>query len=283
MEVVIRERFKNDDEEHIQEKLNDSTTPAAETLITYIRQWPMPSRNQALARLLEVDRWNDKGQLMLEVDFKGKTYPPKAPLMLAWESYMYGDQSKQFFPMYSFPNAVKRIPENVTEDWAAEIKELFYDMSRVSFKAVRMIALGKMVKQYGISNPHTYVTWQRMVQEWEDAQKAVDAFVVTRKGWEHLTSVNIQNPKHSAKMSKVFEDILAKADEIIEPSHKAIKEQDRRLYIRQDATGARNHVKSLGKFLKKYGASNEVALHHLNDIINILEGETLANKPLTKE
>ena len=280
LEVIFRERYRSEGEERIQKRLTEVDNPAARTLITYIQQWPMPSRNQALGRLLEVQRWNDSGELVLEVDFKGKTYPPKAPLELAYESYQYGDQRKQYFPMYSFPSALKCIPDNVTEHWEKEIKGMFHDMSFMSLKAIKIIALGKWVKMLGIGNPHTYAGWQRQVSEWEEAQKAIDAFVVNRKGWEYLTSENIQKPIHREEMSKVLEEILFKADEVVEPSFAAIKEQDRRLYIGQDATHARNNVKSLMKFFKKYGEKEDNIFIIIGELIDQTERNNLAKKTI---
>lgn len=279
MKVVIKERWRSTDDKYLKSKLDEATTPAAETLITYIRQWPdqYKSRNQALGRLLECDRWNDKGELVLECDFKGRPYPMELPLDMAYEAYQFGDQRQTFFPMYSFPDGVKRIPENVTEDWADEIKGLFHDINKLTLSAVKIISLGKQVKCYGVNNPHAFAHWDRIVSEWKDAQAAIDAFAATRKGWEYLTIANIQNPKHSEEMSKVITELLAKADEIVEPSVKAIREQDRKMYIGQDATVARNDVKTLRAFFKKYGAveSASEVLETLSNKINNVESVAL--------
>lgn len=279
MIVVLNERYPDPSGEEMKRYLAESTTPTAETLITYIRQWPeqQSSRNQALGRLLECDRWNDRGELTLEANHKGKPYPARLPLAMAYEWYQFGDQRRQFFPAYNFPSALKRIPANATEDWVEEIKGLFNDINRASVSAIKIISLGRCVKMLGVGNPHAYAQWNRQISEWTDAQNAINEFVIAREGWKHLTTENLQNPKHKAAMSTILEDILAKADEIVEPSVNAILEQDRRLSIRQDATGARNKVKGLQGFFKSYG--HEItSLEFLSGMINDVEAHNLGKK-----
>lgn len=276
---ILTDRFRGH-EGDIKRHLDEASTPAAQTLITYIRQWEFGSRNIALGRLIECERWNDKGELVLERDFKGKSYTTKnVPLAMAWERYVYGDQRQQYIPMYSFASSMKRIPKHIEESWAEEIKGLFYDVNHMSVTAFKIISLGKCVKALGVGNPHTFAQWSREVREFKDAQKAIDDFVVTREDWKHLTTESLQNPKHREEMSKVLEDILAKADSAVEPSMKAIREQDRRLYIRQDATHARNDVKSLGKFFKKYSQPEVNALTLIGGMVDDVEAQTLSAKP----
>jgi hypothetical protein len=210
----------------------------------------------------------------LERDFKGKDYPFELPLEEAWERYCYGDQQQQYFPN-SLASRIKAIPENVTEDWAKEIKDLFNDMGKMPFAAVKIIALGKNAKTYGVGNPHGFANWDRMLSEWKETIEEIDKFVVTRKGWEHLTSENLQNPKHREGMSKVLSDILANADAIVEPSFKAIREQSRRDRIREDATHARNEIKELKGFFQKYATPVPNALELVGKIINDVESQTL--------
>jgi hypothetical protein len=233
---------------------------------------------------LECRRWNDKGEIVLETDFKGKQYPIRAPLSLAYESYQYGDQRKQFFPSYSFASAVANIPANITKDWEEEIKGLFCDMGKMPLSAVKSICLGKWIKMLGVNNPHAYAGWEREVSDWQAAQKAIDAFVVARKGWEYLVSTNLQDPKHKREMSNVLEDILAKADAVVAPSMDAIREQDRRLNIRRDATSARNDVTSLKTFFSKYGQPPVTAMTVISNLIDGVEKTTLENgrKPKKK-
>lgn len=269
---ILEERFRNSASE-VKRHLKEASTPAAQTLIKYIRQWEFKSRNVALARLIECDRWNDKGELVLERNFKGKEYSCKMPLAMAWECYVYGDQRTQVVPMYSFANHVKKIPANITKDWAEEVKGLFNDINRMTVGAFKIIDLGKCVKSYGVGNPYTFSEWDRHVSDFKEAQVAIDIFVVPRKGWEYLTTSNLQNPEHGEAMSKILEDILAKADEMVEPSVKAIREQDRKMYIRQDATHARNNVKKLRAFFKKYGPADSCTLAGGANILDSIGGE----------
>ncbi len=276
---ILEKRFR-DNESEVNRHLKEASTPAAQTLITVIRQWEFASRNIALARLLSCDQWTDKGTMVLERDCKGKPYPLKVPLAMAWDWYVYGDLHEQVVPDYGFAGRIKNIPANVTKDWAEQIKELFHDINRMSLATFKTIILGKCVKSYGVSNPHAFTWWDRQVSEFKDAQKAIDAFVVTRKGWEYLTTENLQNPKHAEEISKVLTDILARADELVEPSQKAIEKRDRELYIRQDATRARNDIKTLTSFFKKYGIDNKSAaraLAQLSRVINDAESQTLTN------
>lgn len=277
MLAVIQDRYKEPDQ--VKRYLAEVNNPAAETLITYIRQWPSlhKSRNQALTRLLECDRWNDKGELVLERNHKGKVYPNRLPLDIAYDWYRYGDQTKQVFPMYSFPKAVDRIPKKIQKDWEAEIKELFADINTMSVNAFKLVALGTWVKRYGLTNPHAMAGWDRNVSEFQDAQKAIDAFVVTRKGWEHYRTENMQNPSHKEGLSKVLQDILVKAGEAVEPAIKAITEQDRRMNIRQDAHRAKSQVKSLSKFFASYKQPVPNALELLEGIISDVENQTLTS------
>jgi len=283
MAIVIAERYRNDTQ-MAKRYLKEATTHAAETLITYIRQWPEQhkSRNQALGRLLERQRWNDQGELVLDTNHRGRAYPAKLPLAMAYEWYQFGDQNKQFYPMYSFADGVNSIPANAKKDWMEEIQGLFMDINRMSLGAFKAICLGKWVKSYGTSNPHTFSNWEREVSEFTKAQEAINRFVATRNGWEYISTENMQNPTHKAEMSKVIMDILAKADEAVEPAVKAIREQDRQMYIRQDATRARNNVKYLRDFFKKYAQPNPNALELVAGIINDVEAQTLENKELTK-
>jgi hypothetical protein len=271
MTKVISERYRSDGAESQKHYLDEATTHSAETLITYIRQWPTPSRNQVLARLMECRRWNDKGQIVLECDFKGKPYPCKLPLKLAYEAYQFGDQRNQVWPMYNFPEAIKHIPANVTEDWLEEIKHLFYDINKLSVKAAKLINLGQQIKLLGLNNPYTFAGWNRQIEEFIGAQKAIDEYVAGKKDLEYLSTKNLQNPKHGQEMSKILEDILAKADETVEPSFKCIREQDRRLHVRQDATYARNNVKSVAGFFKKYEAEQPDLISSLGNMINFVE------------
>lgn len=251
---VIEERYRNDVESQ-KRHLKEASTKAAETLITSIRQWPgqYSSRNQALGRFLESDRWNKDGDIVLEKDIKGRPYPLRLPLSLAYEVYIYGDQRKQYYPSFSFPSGLKRIPSNLAEDWVEEIQGLFNDINRMPLKAFKLICLGKWVKSYGTNNPYAIVNWERECNDFEKAQKAIDEFVANRDGWTHLTVDNLQNPKHNVELSKVLTDILANADAIVEPAGKAIREQDRQMNIRQDATQARNSVKRIKEFFISYG------------------------------
>jgi hypothetical protein len=224
------------------------------------------------------DRWADDGRLVLERDFKGKDYPNRLPLELAYDWYRYGDQRKQFWPMYNFPDGVKRIPDNVTPDWVKQIQGLFFDMGRTPLSAVKIVCLGQEVKSLGVHNAHTFAAYDRMVNEWIAAQKAIDEFCANREGWKHLTSANLQNPEHGKEMSKVLDDILAKADEMVGPSYNAIREQDRRMYARQDATYARNNVKSLGGFFEKYSEPVPECLTLVGGIIDDIESRLTAKK-----
>ena len=65
----------------------------------------------------------------------------------------------------------------------------------------------------------------------------------------------------------------------VEPAIEAIKEQDRRLYIRQDATYARNNVSSLNKFFTKYGANHFGLIKWVGGAIDVVETESLKIKP----
>jgi len=282
MAAVIEKRYKNDSADSKKRYLAEATTPAAETLIINIRQWPSlySSRNQALGHLIESHRWNDKGELVLERNFKGRAYPMELPLHMAYERYRFGDLRHTYFPSFSFSGALKVIPSQIAKDWEAEVKELFQDINGISISAVKIIALGKAVKSLGVGNPYTYVEMDRHVTDWKNAQTAIDAFAMNRKGWEYLTVASLQDPKPKQEMSKVLEDILAKADEVVEPSFKAIREQNRRLYIRQDATGARNHIKSLTGFFKKYGQTDLSGLTPVTELINSLEKQCLDAKPV---
>lgn len=268
---ILEERFKNSPiEGEVDRQLELATTPSAETLITYIRQWKFQSGQIALGRLLECDRWNKKGELVLEKNFKGKPYPFQLPLAIAWDWYMYGYQGSLYIPNYSFPNCLKRIPDNMTDDWANEIKDLFGEITRTPIGDVKLIILGQCVKSYKATNPHCITWWNRQVEEFIAAQKAVDEFVKNRKGWEHLTVENSQNPKHKLEMSKVLTDILVKADELVEPAIARIKESDRKLYARQDATYARNNIKTLRGFFKKYGNEDATKLAGGADLLDTL-------------
>lgn len=278
MEVVIKERHSSDDAVYQKRKLKEATTPAAETLITYIRQWNFGSCNIALGRLLECDRWQKDGTLALERDFKGKPYPCKLPLSFAYERYMYGDQRRQYYPN-SLASRIKLIPANITPDWAEHLQGMFFDMQRVSLKEFKLIALGKWVKSYGGSNPHAIAGWDRYVSEWKETQAAIDAFVVGKgKGWGHLTTENLQKPAGKVEMSKVLCDILANADAVVEPAFKALQEQARRDRIRQDATMARNDIKGLKGFCQKYGVALPPELEALGKLINDTESQTLSTK-----
>ncbi len=268
MKAVIAERHSSDDAESQKRHLDEATTPAAETLITYIRQWNYGSRNIALGRLLETNRWTDKGTLALEADHRGKQYPVKLPMSFAYERYMYGDQQRQYYPN-SLAGHIKDIPANVMQDWAEEIQGLFYDINKVSLKEFKLIALGKWVKSYGASNPHAIAGWDRDVSEWKETQAAINAFVVTKgKGWAHLTTENLQKPAAKVEMSKVLTDILANADAIVEPAFAAIRKQFRRDRIREDATHARNDIKGLKGFFQKYG----VSIDRFSHILTLLGG-----------
>lgn len=280
MEVVINERHSSDDAKYKKQKLDKATTPAAETLITYIRQWNFGSRNIALGRLLECDRWTNEGTLTLERNHKGKPYPVKLPLSFAYERYMYGDQKRQYFPMYSFVRGVNNIPANLTDDWAAELKGMFFDLCRVPLNDVKLIALGKWVKSLGANNPHAIAGWERNVTEWQDAIKAINAYVKDRDGWQHLDSTNLQKPESKREMSKVLDDILANADAVKEPAFKALKEQSRRDRIRQDATHARNSIKELKGFFQKYGVDIPNAAILLGGIVDDVESQCLTS-PIT--
>jgi hypothetical protein len=255
--------------------VDECSTSAAQTLMTYIRQWNFASRNTALGRLLECDRWTKEGTLSLETNWKtGKPYPCKLSLDIGYQRYRYGDQTAQWFPNMA-ANRIKLIPDNVTEDWAAELKEMFADINRMPLNDFKLISLGKAVKSIGGSNPHAIAQWEREVSEFKAVQAAIDAFVVTRKGWEYLTTANMQNPKHGQEMSKVLCDILAKADAAKEPAFKALKEQHRRDNIRRDATYARNNVKELKGFFQKYATLEPAAISLLSGIIDDVESHTL--------
>lgn len=270
--VVMKER----DKMVSQRDINECSTPAAQTLITYIRQWEFGSRNIALTQLLECDRWSKDGTLVMEKDFKGKAYPFRMSLMQGYEAYRYGDQREQFWPSYSFVRGIKNIPNNLTEDWAKELQGLFFDMGRLSIKAIKLICLGKCVKSYGVGNPYCYATWQREVGEWEEAQKAVDEFVTAKgRGWTHLTSKHLQDPNSHKGFAEEITKILANADAIVEPSIKAIQEADKKMYIRQDATRARNDVKTIKGFFQKYGQPTCEALNVVGEAINLTESEAL--------
>ncbi len=255
------------------DKLNEATTQAAETLMTYIQQWNAESRNHALCNMLERRQWQD-GKLILDCNFNGKQYPKELPLKIAYERYQYGYQRHQVFPTFSFPDAVKRIPDNLKEDWAEEIKGLFSDINRHSISEIKIISLGKNVKSLGIGNPHTYVHWESQVSYYEQAQNAINSFVENREGWQYLTTANLQDKTRSKEVSKVIEDILASADAAIKPSCEAVKEQDRRLRIRQDATRARNNVIYLQEFFAKYDESSD-CLNAVSDHINETETKSL--------
>jgi hypothetical protein len=158
-----------------------------------------------------------------------------------------------------------------------EIKGLFNDIQRVSMKEFKLIALGKWVKSYGVSNPHAIAGWDRDVSEWEAVQKDINAFVSTKgDGWAYLTTTHLQEPLSKKEMSDVLEDILANADAIKEPAFKAIKEQYRRERIREDATHARNRIKDVKAFFQKYGVEIPNALTLLGGIINDVESQVLA-------
>ncbi len=275
---VIQERHRSDDEASQKRHLKEASTPAAETLMTYIRQWNSGSYNIALGRLLECDRWQKDGTLALECDHKGKPYPVKLPLSFAYERYMYGDQQKQYYPN-SLAYHIKDIPANITPDWAEHVQSLFYDIQKVPLREFKLIALGKWVKCYGASNPHSIAGWDRDISEWKDTQAQIDAFVRGKgKGWEHLTTEHLQRPSAKVEMSKVLCDILANADAIVEPAFKALKEQARRDRIRQEATYARNNVKELKGFFQKYGLGVSAfnALTDLGKVINDTESQTLS-------
>ena len=137
------------------------------------------------------------------------------------------------------------------------------------------------MKSLGSTNPHAIAQWEREVSEFKAVQEAINAFVVTRKGWEYLTTDNLQDFKHKVEMSKVLTDILANADAVVEPAFKAIKEQFRRDKIRQDATYARNSIKELKGFFQKYATPIPNALTLLSGIINDVESQTL--NPQSKE
>lgn len=267
LQSVMQKRDKEIDPQ----KFKEATTPAAQTLITYIRQWNFGSRDIALGRLLECDRWTDKGTLELECGHKGKPYPLKLPLSLAYERYMYGDQTYQFFPSYRFVAGIKNIPDNLTDDWAAELKGMFFDMGRLTVDDVKLISLGKWVKSLGSNNPHAIAGWNRNVTEWQDAQKAIDNYCLGRKDWENLRSANLQDPLHKQEMSKVLSDILTNADAIVEPAFKALKEQEKRDRIRQEATFARNNVKDLKAFFQKYNIASSI----LDVIVNLISNTEL--------
>lgn len=256
-------------------EIDECATPAAQTLMGHIRRWPLPTGPQAVAAFLTRKNWDKNGNLVDDTDHKGKPYPFRVPLAIAYESYKYGYQKKPYFPSWDFPSAVKSIPENVSPDWAEEIKDLFSSINRMSVHDFKIIALGKQVHGYGSTNPHTFSSWERMTDEFIAAQKAINEFVLTRKGWIHLTTDNLQNPKHKIEMSKVLGDILAKADENVEPARKAIAEQDRRLEIRQDATRARNDVKRILEFFQSYEIDNKDLIDSLKSAITSAEQKVL--------
>lgn len=269
---ILKARFRDNDDE-VKRHLKEASTPAAQTLIQYIRQWEFGSRNIALERLIDCNRWNDKGELVLERDFKGKPYPPKVPLAMAWDWYVYGDQREQVIPGYSFAGNVKKIPDNITNDWQVEVKGLFIDINRMPLNTFKIVALGSCVRQFGAQNPYTFTYWDRQSSEFKAAQEAINAFVVTRKdeGWKHLTTTNLQDPKSGKEMSKIISDILARADELVEPSIKAISEANKKMYARQDATRARNDIKTLKGFFKKYGSEPTDALEIVRERIDGIE------------
>lgn len=273
---ILKERFRND-ESDVKRHLKEASTPAAQTLIKYMRQWEYKSRNIALSRLIECRRWNDKGEFVLERDFKGKEYPTKVPLWMAWEWYVYGDQRQEVMPSFTF-DYVKQLPDNMTEDWQEEVKGLFRDINRRPLSEFKLIAIGKAVKSLGANNPYAVAQWERNVNDFKKAQEAINAYVKDRKGWDYLTTENLQNPKHSKEMSKVLGDILAKADEIKEPAYKAIREQDRKMHIRQDATGARNDIKTLKGFFQKYSEPVPNALILVEGIVGDVESRNVGAK-----
>lgn len=280
IETILLERATGFPKKVSKRDLDESTTPAAQSLITYIRQWPTlySCRNDALLHLLESRDWDKNGGMLPGKDYKGKPYPLRLSLELGFERYRYGDQKKSAFPSFSFPSCLKSIPAKIEPSWEVEIQDLFRDINKAPLSAVKIIALGRCVKSLGIGNPHTYAQWDRWVSEWKDAQVAIDAFVVNRKGWENLTTKHLQDPKPRAGFAKELEDILARADAVVEPSFTAIREQDRRLHIRQDATGARNDIKGLKGFFKKYATPIPNAIELLSGIIDDVEAQTL-NKP----
>lgn len=271
---ILEDRFRGNSSE-VKRHLKEASTPAAQTLITYIRQWGFQSRNIALGRLLETDRWNDDGELVLERNFKGKAYPMRIPLAMAWDWFVYGDQKTEFIPNYSFADSVKKIPANAKETWLEQIQKLFYDINHRSIEEFKIIVFGRTVKSYSLGNPYTYIWYNTQVKEFIAAQTAINEFVMGRKGWEYIQTENLQNPNHKTEMSKVLQDILAKADERVEPAQKQWNESERKMYIRQEATQARNDIKTLTSFFKKYGVTEPSALKMLANIINDVESQAL--------
>lgn len=279
--VVISKRYPR---ENIDRYLDESSTPAAETVINYIRQWPSQysSKNKAVCRLIECQRLNDKGEFVLEKNFKGHPYPFDQSLKFAWNAFWFGDLQLNVWPMYNFASSIKHIPDNIPADVAELIKDLFLHINKTPLKEAKLIRLGKDVAQYGANNPHTIVNWERVMSEFEKAQKAIDEFVVNRQGWEYLTTENLQNPKHAEEMSKVLCDILAKADEAIEPAFKACADRDRYHHVRQDATRARNYVKHLAEFFQTYEQMDVSSLESIKELIDASETRILGqlSKPL---
>ena len=69
--------------------------------------------------------------------------------------------------------------------------------------------------------------------------------------------------------------ILAKADAQVEPAFKLIKESDRKLYIRQDATRAHNKLATVETFFKKYGVTVPDLLTQLSTFIDTIEADLI--------